>query len=83
MIKDGKTVSKILWAFAGVILIGMVVLQYGCTSQPMPNINIGSAEHCAPSEVNLTIITGNDKALSGDAGNINDDDGGQTPTLGL
>ena len=34
MIKDGKTVSKILWAFAGVILIGMIVLQYGCTKLP-------------------------------------------------
>ena len=84
MKKRNVTVDKIIVA---VLFIGfaffILVSTSGCTTQPMPNINIGSAEGCAPAELNLTIITNNDKAYLGDDGNINDDDGGQTPSLGL
>ena len=71
------------WGLAALVL-GMLALIFlgGCSTQPMPNIYIGGADSCAPSELTLTIINGNDKAAIG--GDINDDDSGlANPTLGL
>ena len=72
---------------AALLVIGPAVffiVASGCSTQPMPNINIGGADSCPPSGgVTLTIVNGNDKSLMGDKGVINDDDGGQTPSLGL
>lgn len=76
--------DKVLIALLVVGLLAFMIVSAGCSTQPMPNITIGGADTCPPAGgVTLTIINGNDKSYMGDEGAINDDDGGQTPSLGL
>jgi hypothetical protein len=67
-----------------IIVISLLILMAGCTSQPMPNITIGGAEGCPDGDVTLNIFTDIDKVTLGDESEINDADAGMTqPTLGL
>ena len=79
--------DKILIAILIIGLAFFMVVSSGCSTQPMPNININTTATddngvCA-GDAKVTIVIDNDKVYIGDEGAINDDDGGQTPTLGL
>ena len=54
----------------------------GCSTQPMPNINIGGGEGCPPGDVTINLIVDTDKAIVGDEGKLNDSDT-ITPDVGL
>lgn len=87
----GESVMKnaVKWTITLVIILVCGVALFGCTTAPVPNINIGglspdSDGTCAPQNVNITVINQTDKATIGDGSDINDDDatGAGNPSAG-